>query len=550
MGKLFYEEATSELIQKYNDEATALVEEIKNSPTNVEVTGTKYYVSSSEGDDNNDGLSPESAWKSVQKVNDTTFEKGVGIFFKRGDEWRIKDPLNVRSGMTISAYGEGKKPRFIGSVDASGADKWEKTEYENIWKYTEKIGGFEYNVGAIIFDGGRAWGIHVSPMDDGCRVDNGTVYNGFETYTIERGPFAGAKDLQGNLEFYHEIDRDPSVDTLYLYCREGNPGEVFKSIELVDRGELINILDGDPQDWNKNTSTDIMIDNMDMYAACFGVGSHNVKNVTVQYCTFRWMGGSIQGINMFGRNFSTRYGNAIESFGYADGFIMRYNYATQVYDCCWTAQHTGAVRFNNVQMYKNVADFANTGPEVWIGSGGSVTNLQIHDNYNRYMGYGFSHQRPAIESPHDKKGSGWIGAGGIFYGEYVTHLAPGSEFYGNDVYNNVNMFADSGLSQARFVHPKTYNFHDNICILEEGKRFGKWAPYDVRDNVCIPEDAKKPEIIDGEEYPPSRMYMYNKEDLEELAKYGIELGTKFYYTKPGSQGNLFELSLPDSGYIL
>ena len=75
------------LIDKYIAETEALIEEIENSPTNVEVLGTKYYVAA-DGNDENDGLTPETAWKTIEKVNNAKYLYGDGVFLKRGVEWR------------------------------------------------------------------------------------------------------------------------------------------------------------------------------------------------------------------------------------------------------------------------------------------------------------------------------------------------------------------------------------------------------------------------------------------------------------------------------
>ena len=63
---------------------------IRNTPTTVNVSGTKYYVSTS-GSDANDGLTPETAWATVGKVSKFEgFKAGDGVFFRRGDIWREK----------------------------------------------------------------------------------------------------------------------------------------------------------------------------------------------------------------------------------------------------------------------------------------------------------------------------------------------------------------------------------------------------------------------------------------------------------------------------
>lgn len=50
-------------------------------------TGTTYYVDSVSGSDSNSGTSDSTAWKTLTKVNATTFSPGDKILFKAGDSW-------------------------------------------------------------------------------------------------------------------------------------------------------------------------------------------------------------------------------------------------------------------------------------------------------------------------------------------------------------------------------------------------------------------------------------------------------------------------------
>lgn len=59
-----------------------------------------YYVDAEYGDDSNDGLSPERAWKSIAKVNETTFQPGDSILFKAGCSWE---------GETLKPQGSGEE---------------------------------------------------------------------------------------------------------------------------------------------------------------------------------------------------------------------------------------------------------------------------------------------------------------------------------------------------------------------------------------------------------------------------------------------------------
>ena len=513
--ELFYEKATDAIVQKYMDEADALIKEIENSPTEVTVTGTKYYVSSSGGNDKNDGLSPEKAWKTIDKVNSMTFKPGDGVFFKRGDTWRYFGSLNAKSGVTYSAYGNGSKPYFICSLDAAGAEKWTLTDAPDVYRYNGIVGGQDTDIGAIVFDGGRAWGIHVMKGTNGNRINNGPVFNGIDYYKSEVLPFNGYADLAGNLEFWHDITNE----ILYLYCEQGNPGEVFKSIELVDDDPAINLVSetfdtADEVIRTKTYAHDIVIDNINIFGASFGVGGQSVKNVTVQNCIFKWIGGNIQGAKGFE---TARYGNAVESFGSCDNFVIQHNYASQVYDCCWTVQHTGVAVFKDFIVRDNVAEYANTGPEVWQNQNGKpgavVTGMKIYDNYNRYMGHGFSHQRSG-DGPH----------GGTFYGAWVSHETGGSTFENNDVYNNVTIHVGSSTGNTRFIHKNTYNFHDNIYIIEQGKRYATFDPW-----------------------ASATVYWYNKPNLEAITKMGYDPGSKFYYLDEADILDMYKTAIPNNG---
>ena len=138
--------------------------EILNSATAVTVTGKSYYVSN-EGDDNNDGLSAVTPWKTLSKVSDADLNPGDGVFFRRGDLFRGK--VQTKSGVTYSAYGEGKKPMLYGS-ELSLADPtlWEIYDGEkHIWKSTEKL----LDVGTLVFDDGKAHSRKLIPSYRGGR---------------------------------------------------------------------------------------------------------------------------------------------------------------------------------------------------------------------------------------------------------------------------------------------------------------------------------------------------------------------------------------------
>lgn len=69
--------------------------------------GTTYYVDSTIGDDSNSGTSPETPWKTLDKVTATTFLPGDTILLKSGSIWNGEWLWPKGSGTeytTISTY--------------------------------------------------------------------------------------------------------------------------------------------------------------------------------------------------------------------------------------------------------------------------------------------------------------------------------------------------------------------------------------------------------------------------------------------------------------
>ncbi|MHC4207395.1 MAG: right-handed parallel beta-helix repeat-containing protein, partial [Planctomycetota bacterium] len=81
-----------------------------------------YYVSNT-GSDLNDGQTPATAWKTISKVNSTSFEPGNSIFFNRGDTWReqltIPSSGAAENPITFGAHGQGSQPRIAGTVNVA-----------------------------------------------------------------------------------------------------------------------------------------------------------------------------------------------------------------------------------------------------------------------------------------------------------------------------------------------------------------------------------------------------------------------------------------------
>jgi len=98
---------------------------------------TDYYVSSSTGDDNNNGLSTGTPWETFTKIQNFSFAPGDQILLKKGDVWHQTFKLNssgtVSQPITISSYGTGINP-IIDVIAAYNNLNWTNAVLgSNIW---------------------------------------------------------------------------------------------------------------------------------------------------------------------------------------------------------------------------------------------------------------------------------------------------------------------------------------------------------------------------------------------------------------------------------
>lgn len=102
----------------------------------VKASGTAYYVDSRRGDDTNTGTSLVSPWKTLDKVNTTTFRPGDTILLHSSSVWRGqlwpkgsgKEGQPIRVGM----YGGGVKPVINGEGLVEDAVLLKNQEYWEI----------------------------------------------------------------------------------------------------------------------------------------------------------------------------------------------------------------------------------------------------------------------------------------------------------------------------------------------------------------------------------------------------------------------------------
>ena len=342
--------ATSEFLAQIDAKAEKLKKIILESETNLpEILGKSIYVSN-EGNDDNDGLTPESAIATFEKLETISLNPGDVVFFRRGDMWRIKY-YNVAPGVTLSAYGKGKKP-IISCSPCNAADPamWELVEgTKNIWKLNFEI----CDVGNIEFDNGIFAYKYLNTVINKkyylYSLKGVTEYVASAIKDIDENEkefndmeFDVTKHLEQDLSFIQFNLKDfnnngapkltvDNTGPLYLRCDKGNPGEIFSSIEFLAGRNCLNI-----------RGNSITIDNLCIkHCGAHGVGAGTTLELLVQNCEFGPLGGAIQsyGYNPdTGINTAFRYGNAVEIYGACKDYIVKNCYIHDIYDAGVTHQ--------------------------------------------------------------------------------------------------------------------------------------------------------------------------------------------------------------------
>jgi hypothetical protein len=231
-------------------------------------SGITYYISSSGGDDENSGLSPEQAWKSIDRVNDSSLHPGDTVLFKRGEIWREQLQITwsgtVENPITFAAYGSGSKPKIYGSERALN---WIPVAgHANIWESTTTLDVPRAGHPASIFfgeqDGEVNWG----------RVQSYSAVNNC-----------------GNAFSLLQQEYDWCWDNaIYVYSPD-NPTGRYSFIEVPQRRGSITMLSHQPMEY-------IVIDGLDLrYGTMYGYNDgwpmdYEVRGLTIRECHISHIG--------------------------------------------------------------------------------------------------------------------------------------------------------------------------------------------------------------------------------------------------------------------
>ena len=211
-----------------------------------------YYLSE-EGDDANDGMSPEKPRKSLEKYSNLS---NINILLKCGETYDMTTGFNLGSNVVMGFYGDGERPRinFYQEIDR----EWKPAPgYTNVWMLDLAETVFDNdagnqtncNIGHLLIDGQVNW-------KRLCVFEN-TDYN-FPEYLAE------CKDYSWGVDFKNK--------TLYMYD-DRNPNQ--RNIQFALNSNALNV---------SNSRNSSLIGLEFMGAGRHGISMVDATNIEVCSC--------------------------------------------------------------------------------------------------------------------------------------------------------------------------------------------------------------------------------------------------------------------------
>jgi len=178
----------------------------------TQLFATTYYIDATNGSDSNTGTSPTAAWKTIAKVNNSSFNPGDFILFKRGQVWRemliVSSSGSLGNPITFGAYGSGNNPLILGSDDYDDPEKWLSFGSN---KWATAIGSFPNDP------------IHV-------------LYNTNDT-PIRAIKKSRVANLSANWNWWY----DSTNDRVVIYHDGGNPADQTNGLEIPSIKDSITV---------------------------------------------------------------------------------------------------------------------------------------------------------------------------------------------------------------------------------------------------------------------------------------------------------------------
>lgn len=239
------------------------------------------YISSSRGDDNNDGKSADKPFKTIREAIKKTGKNGLRIRLKCGD--LFFENITGLSNCIIESYGKGDKPLLCGFKILKHPDAWEADSEKGVWKL-DLSNETDFTGYSLESASDRLYFNNI-----GCIYDspNDKVYG----HLVKS---KGALKSNGDI-FTSSLYKKEDVKFRYLYFKYDQNPKVLGNICLSTYNHGISNM-------NRCVIRNIVIIGFARHGIC------NINRTQIRNCDVDIIGGSIQ----IGYKNWVRYGNGIE----------------------------------------------------------------------------------------------------------------------------------------------------------------------------------------------------------------------------------------------
>lgn len=260
--------------------------------------GTTYYVTSgSSGDDNNDGLSPSTPWKTMAKVDSMTFVAGDQILFRAGKvfsgQFELHGSGTAGNPIVIGSYASGNKP----SLQATNSDKEAIRLKSNEYVRIENIEIMNDNNGNDINYGIRVY------------------------FTTDSGAVSGLEFV--NITFLKIRGKIEECYGIYAENQTDNNGTTYWDGVLIEDCTF-DTVNGAGCKWKDKSGTNNDIDRVHWYPTLNFVFRNNYgTNIQKYLCSWSGCQGALVEYNL-GDEVGTIHGNGLWPYS-SDDSVLQYN---------------------------------------------------------------------------------------------------------------------------------------------------------------------------------------------------------------------------------
>jgi hypothetical protein len=357
----------------------------------VETKGeTKYHISPS-GNDKNSGVTPDEAWQTIKRINNTDFSPGDTIVFEAGQEFlgsllfNSSDSGTSSLPITVCSFGDGRAIINSGSkvglyayncagfiiedLIFTGSGRTDSLGSDGVSFYNDLAG--DVRLDFIRINHVDVSGYHQT----GIAIGGGNGLSGYKDVRITNSASLDNGDKGINIYGYWPPPKGWANQDVYIgYCKAySNPGIPNKSPHSGN-GIMISQTEGGVIEYCEAFENGRL--NSSNAGGPIGIWAWDAKDIIIQYCEAH-----------HNKTNNNKDGGGFDLDGGCVNCIMQYNYSHDNHGAGY-----GIYQFNGAREFKNniirynisendglVGDYG--GITLWAtNSGGGIQNTKFYNN--------------------------------------------------------------------------------------------------------------------------------------------------------------------------